>query len=166
MREMKKDRSEEKLDKMAKFLLKDYLANDEPFGVLTRPALEVVMSSCNGLNHIYIVDFQEVHKMNHIMGYVNVNNIIRRCIADFTYKYKGVVVGRVFSGDEIAVLDDRNFDKLMEGFAEICKPYNLGFRWLESTVVLGKSRKYYRLHLNTLSELLRSSRYAKMLWIR
>ena len=162
---MKKDRND-KLAEMADFLFKDYLANDEPFGVLTRPALEVVMSSCTGLNRIYVVDFQDIHKMNIMVGYVEVNNIIRESIADFTYNYKGVVVGRVFSGDEIAIIDDREYAGLMEGFAEICKPRNLGFRWIDSTITLGKSKRYYRKQLDDLSEKLRLSRYAKMLWIR
>jgi len=151
------------LKAMGDFLFKDYLAKDEPFGVLTRPALEVVMSSLPGSNRIYIVDFQDVHKMNSLLGYIVVNNIIRKCIADFSYKYKGIVVGRVFSGDEIAVLDDSNYAGLMEGFVKICKPHKLGFRWIEANIVLGKSRKYHRDQLNRLSETLRSSRYAKML---
>jgi hypothetical protein len=153
-----------KPNELAEYLMKDYIANDEPFGVLTRNALEMVMSQCGGSNRIYIIDFKDIHKLNGQIGYEEVNNIIRKCIADLTGEFNGIVVGRVFSGDEIAILDDHYYDRLMENFARICKEYKLGFKWLEAEITLGQSLKIHREHLNNLSQKLQSSQYSKMLW--
>lgn len=159
-----------KLKHFSDYLFASYLFVDEPFGILTRPALELVMAHCkrNSDATLYIIDFKDIHRLNAQIGYNEVNIIISRCIADFTYKFKdgsagGLIVGRVFSGDEIAIIDDTHHDNLMTEFADICKEFKLGFRWVDTKIKLGLSLKTHRKQVNDLSQKLQTSLYSRML---
>ena len=143
----------------------DYLMVDEPFGILTRPALELYMSNWKRKSKIYIVDFNGIHKLNNQLGYDAVNNMIRGCIADFNHSVKAISLtwGRVFSGDEIAILDTYYYPNLMKDFSEVCQKQNLGFKWMEGEIQLGKRPAEYIKELNDLSQKLKNSQYARML---
>jgi hypothetical protein len=150
------------------FVFADYLFTDEPFGILTRPALELIMQKAGGTATLYIVDFKDIHKLNSQLGYLQVNNMIRRIIADFCYKFKddscgGLILGRVFSGDEIAIIDDVQHTNLMSVFSKYCKKYKLGFKWAEGTITLGLSLEEHKKQLDKLSQKLQSSLYSKVL---
>jgi hypothetical protein len=104
------------------------MANDEPFGILTRPALELLMASYKADAILYVVDFNGIHHLNNEMGYSEVNRIIRTMIQEFYIKYQGLMIGRVFSGDEIAIIDDgydasfrrdEYIENLMEKFGRV-----------------------------------------------
>ena len=104
-----------------------FLSIDAAFGILTRPALEIEMSEQNGIANIYIIDFNDVHKLNKQLGYNNVNVIIRNSILKLKERYFGIIIGRVFSGDEIVIIDPAEHPHLIENFADLCKDDNLGY---------------------------------------
>jgi hypothetical protein len=62
----------------------DYLMVDEPFGILTRPALELYMSNWKRKSKIYIVDFNGIHKLNNQLGYCDAENL--QCRAKLNHK--------------------------------------------------------------------------------
>jgi len=141
----------------------EYLSKDTAFGILTRPALELAMSEAKGAHILYIIDFDDIHKLNMQLGYNKVNETIRESIGDLIVIFGGLIIGRVFSGDEIAILDYYNHANLIESYAEICVKYELGFRWADSNINLGRPPSYHAGHLNALSKKLQSSKFAKML---
>ena len=159
----------QKLKKTADFLMADYLFTDEPFGVLTRPALELVMSNGNGgigrekEATLYIIDFKDIHKLNSQRGYQSVNNMIKRTIADLTGIFDGLIIGRIFSGDEIAIIDDLHRVGIIPTYAGICMEHKLGFKWIETEILLGQTKKSHKKQLNDLSEKLQTSCYSKVL---
>ena len=148
------------------------MANDEPFGILTRPALELVMASYKANAILYVVDFNQIHHLNQELGYAEVNRIIRTMIQEFYVKFPGLTIGRVFSGDEIAIIDDgcdasfrknKTYQNLMGEFAEICSNYRIGFKYTDRGIILGKSPRFHGRQLNKLSEKIRFSNYSKIL---
>jgi len=140
-----------------------YLSEDAAFGILTRPALELEMSEATAPAVLYIIDFDNIHKMNMTLGYDKVNKIIRESLVELNKTFGGLIVGRVFSGDEIAIVNCNLHQAVVESYADICAEYNLGFRWVDEFISLGNTHTYHRGQLNHLSKKLQSSRYAKML---
>ena len=140
-----------------------YLSEDAAFGILTRPSLELTMSEANGNAILYIIDFDDIHKMNMNLGYDKVNKIIRESLVELNKTFSGLIVGRVFSGDEIAIVNCNDHWALVESYADICIKYDLGFRWVDEFISLGNTHTYYAGRLNVLSKKLQSSKFAKML---
>lgn len=141
-----------------------YLSEDAAFGILTRPALELTMSEANGDAILYIIDFDDIHKMNMNLGYDKVNTLIRASVADLNQNFARLIIGRVFSGDEIAIVGSDDYHVcLVSNYADVCKTYDLGFRWVDMKITLGDSHTLHSIQLNRLSKKLQTSRYAKML---
>lgn len=141
----------------------EYLSKDASFGILTRPALELAMSEVKGPHVLYIIDFDDIHKLNMTLGYEEVNKNIRESLVELNKTFSGLIVGRVFSGDEIAIINSHDHIRVVENYADICVAYNLGFRWIDEFISLGRMPIRHAGHLNALSKKLQSSKFAKML---
>ena len=140
-----------------------FLSRDEPFGILTRPALELAMSEGRGPATLYVIDFNDIHKLNKELGYEKVNELIRDTIEILKSRFSGLTVGRIFSGDEIAIVDPADHFHLIHNYAGICLGNKLGFKWVDSVIVLGEPPHIHRIQLNDLSNRLQTSCFSKML---
>jgi len=77
----------------------DFLSYDKIFGILTRPALELkIKKKINAC----LIDLNNLKKLNQLIGYNNVNNIIFNIFNEF--KKHNCICGRWFSGDEILII--------------------------------------------------------------
>jgi GGDEF domain-containing protein len=140
-----------------------FLSRDDPFGILTRPALELTMSESKGVATLYVIDFNDIHKLNKEFGYEKVNALIRETIEILKSRFNGLIVGRIFSGDEIAIIDPFDYFNLIVNYAGICMNNGLGFKWVDSSITLGHAHAFHRSQLDTLSQKLQTSCYCKML---
>ncbi len=87
------------MNKYSKFSRKELieiiekLSHDKAFDILTRTGLEVEMEGeYNGI----FIDFNNIHKLNHLIGYEMVNEKIKNILYSIS-EYK-VIIGRFFSG--------------------------------------------------------------------
>ena len=141
-----------------------HLSIDSSFGILTRPALELVLFEDMITANIYVIDFSGIHKLNKEIGYETVNQMIKQSIITLTNKFTKLIIGRVFSGDEIAIIDT-NFNKyLMSDYADICICNNLGFKWVEFTDYWGNTIEENKRILDELSQKLQKNKFSKILW--
>ena len=64
-----------------------YLSEDAAFGILTRPSLELEMSEATAPAVLYIIDFDNIHKMNMTLGYDKVNSIMVNTYSFLDYSF-------------------------------------------------------------------------------
>ncbi len=102
------------------------LSHDSAFGILTRTGLEIRMK---GEYHCLFIDFDNIHSLNHTLGYDVVNQRIKTILSSLTIP--GILVGRLFSGDEIVVLvklPTYNIYSIEKMLKEISFKYNMTFK--------------------------------------
>lgn len=75
------------------------LITDEYFGIYTRNGLEYLFENTKDDYHVYLLDFDNIKEMNDRLGYKQVNDIFKKTFSEMEDKF---IIGRVFSGDEIA----------------------------------------------------------------
>lgn len=112
------------------------LGVDKFYGIYTRNYLEHVFAKNYKDIDYYtlIVDFDGVGKMNKKYGYQYTNGIFEIAFDGFMLRNPKLIMGRWFSGDEIALISlDNNLDELVGKFAKHCKNYGLKFKVLIST---------------------------------
>ena len=118
----------------------DYLSRDAAFGILTRPAVELAlaaMSPCSA--SLYILDLADIHRKNVCYGYLVVNDKIRAALQR-TQEYRPeLILGRIFSGDEIAIFDPAggNDLTLIKEIIFYFRNYEIGFRFSLNPIQLG-----------------------------
>lgn len=86
--------------------IKEYLEIDDCFGIYTRQGF--IWNVCNGktptmILSVVLLDFDNVHHMNKEFGYQKVNRMFRTTFQLWQQQYPQMIIGRVFSGDEIAI---------------------------------------------------------------
>ena len=103
------------------------LSRDELFGILTRQALilkldkKIKFDSC-------LIDFNNLKKLNELLGYKKVNGLIFNLFKDFISESKTkIIIGRWFSGDEILIVGDNISDKI-NILKIISYKYNMSFK--------------------------------------
>lgn len=112
------------------------LGMDKFYGIYTRNYLEHVFAkNYEGIDYYtLIVDFDGVGKMNKKLGYGGTNHLFRMMFKTFMDDNRKLIMGRWFSGDEIALISlDNNLDELSVKFEKHCKNYGLKFKVLIST---------------------------------
>ncbi len=109
------------------------LSIDRAFGILTRNALELEIENRYIKSFdIIFVDFTNVHTMNEILGYEHVNDLFKRFFNELQLAFPAAVIGRWFSGDEIAVVVGRDPEQVLDVMRQIAPKFGLAF-W--STIV-------------------------------
>jgi GGDEF domain-containing protein len=98
----------DKIEELERIITK--LSTDPSFGILTRNALDLAIEKAGKPFNVIFIDFNNVHSMNKIIGYGKVNSSIRFIFNTYREIYKNDIIGRWFSGDEIAIV-------FWEGFA-------------------------------------------------
>ena len=113
----------------------NYLSQDHAFGILTRPALEIYLAQ-NPMKYLFCVDFDNIHEMNEKYGYLAVNRIFYNIFDTIKLNYgKRMVIGRVFSGDEIAINCGEDLSAfIIQTLARICKQKKVGFKYVKSEI--------------------------------
>lgn len=110
---------------------------DKFYGIYTRNYLDVIVSNAykNVNYHTIIIDFDGVGKMNMAFGYDITNNIFKKLFSDFKNKpdMREVIIGRWFSGDEIALITTQNPNYVLGIFSECCYSSKLTFKVLLMT---------------------------------
>lgn len=138
----------------------DYLSFDSAFGIYTRQGLEIRLSTCPVDSVLYIIDLNHIHTLNKQMGYAGANELIRGLFSKLKEKYPcdEIDIGRVFSGDEIAInIMKATPSDVMFDFMQICKTKNIGFKYIKFN--LPKFTPLYRISslLDTLSSELQTN---------
>lgn len=113
-----------------KFIIK-YLSIDPIFGIYTRRYMEYLIK-IKMLKHIYILDFDDIGKLNDEIGYEEVNKKFRHVFKIKKYKgFKGIYIGRLFSGDEIIIATNRKeiVEQLNE-LKDVSTSIGLNFRYI------------------------------------
>lgn len=101
---------------------------DKAFGILTRNALEIeVEEQLIPPFDVAIVDFKDVKLLNSAIGYDRVNALFKSMFETFSYP-EPVLIGRWFSGDEIALVCKTDLDRVITEFVKHAKKYALSFR--------------------------------------
>jgi len=80
------------------------LSYDKVFGILTRPALEIILENKKSFD-CCLIDFNNLKKLNKLIGYNQVNSIIFNLFKEYK-QYNNSIIGRWFSGDEILIVDN------------------------------------------------------------
>lgn len=93
--------------KNKKYIIK-YLSIDPIFNIYTRRYMEYLIKIKN-LKYIYILDFNNIGKLNDEIGYDEVNKKFKNIFKIQKYKwFKNIYIGRLFSGDEIIIATNKN----------------------------------------------------------
>lgn len=100
----------------------EYLSYDKMFGILTRPALELKIE---GTINACLIDFNNLKKLNQLLGYNKVNARIFKIFEKF--KCYGCVCGRWFSGDEILIVD-KDIEPKISQLEKISHKYGMTFK--------------------------------------
>ena len=111
----------------------NYLSEDKAFGILTRQALELKISESEVNMRVYVIDFNGIHDLNKKLGYLKVNGIIHELFRQLKlkYPYQAVFFGRIFSGDEVAIVVNHTYpNKVINDFIKICKNKDIGFKFV------------------------------------
>ena len=131
-----------------------HLSTDTAFGILTRPALEIYLSERKSHKPaiLYILDLNNIHRLNSLFGYTEVNRKVKLAIKGVRAYHPHLVFGRIFSGDEIAVIDSiKRVKSLQKILAFSFSPHGLSFKGTEIKIYFGKSITYYSKFLNEMS---------------
>ncbi len=136
-----------------------YLSHDRAFGMMTRNAFEIFLSQLSRDFCLYVMDLNDIHKLNAKHGYLTVNEKVRRAVAGAQIYVDGLQFGRVFSGDEISIVDWIGHQDLMEIIREFFQEEQIGFKYLYKPMNHGETLDHYSYELDQLSNLLRDSNY-------
>lgn len=132
-----------------------YLSYDSAFGILTRGALELTISEIGhgAIISIYALDLNHIHTLNRQIGYNGVNVKVRGCFKKIREKFPQLIIGRIFSGDEIAIIDfyGQGRVNLEQGIMAVFKKRGLSFKFNYTEVSSGKGLKEYSKILTQLS---------------
>ena len=139
----------------------EYLSKDPAFGILTRPALELALSETPAfrLTSIYVLDLANIHKLNDQIGYLKVNEKIRRILRRIKRRYPSIIMGRVFSGDEISLVYPMEEWTLLNTIIPFFKDEAIGFKYCVSNDYLGESPEYYSKMYDKLIDALNRNKY-------
>lgn len=78
------------------------LKQDKPFGILTRPGLEIEHRKQAAGTYVIFMDLDQIHDLNSAIGAEAVNRKIRRALK---IRHEDLILsGRWFSGDELAFI--------------------------------------------------------------
>jgi hypothetical protein len=122
-----------------------YLSKDTAFGILTRPALELVLSEHPyERGTIYVLDLTAIHCLNEDLGYRAVNEKLWQIFYAIQTKFPKLIVGRIFSGDEIAIIDPDDSPRIIKSITVIFASEGIAFRHIKDTVRLGMTPHYYK----------------------
>jgi GGDEF domain-containing protein len=106
----------------------DNLIIDKYFSIYNRNGFEYIINNkVKSKCKIYLIDFNNVKKMNKDIGYLNVNNIFKNT---FSLLKKDYIIGRAFSGDEIFFLTNDINDKI-DKIKKVCNDNSLKFKYIE-----------------------------------
>lgn len=148
------DSKPKNLKKMTKDDKIFYLSQDRMFGILTRPALELALSEQKGIGTIFFLDISRLHQLNKVHGYIQVNERLKRIFIQIKDKYSDLIIGRIFSGDEIAIVDLTRYRSLINYINSVFQSEKIEFRYFKSKIELGQSPVYYQIvldmYINTL----------------
>lgn len=112
-----------------------HLSTDRAFGILTRPAFEHSLIYYITIGpELYCVDFDGIHKLNKALGYEKVNQIFTDIFEELYSYHPSIIIGRVFSGDEIAINSASGVD-VIGGLLSICKPKGIGFKYVKGSML-------------------------------
>ena len=94
------------------------LSWDEPFGMWTRSAfLQFCRVMPRGERTLAFVDLDDIHHLNHQLGYTEVDRRIR---ATFSIPFRASdIVARWYSGDELVILFDAGLEGATRKIAEL-----------------------------------------------
>lgn len=107
------------------------LSIDSAFGILTRNALEIeIEEKIKSPFDLILIDFCDVHRMNDLFGYEAVNRTFRGFFRKVRTEFPDVLIGRWFSGDEIAIIINANQAawSVVCGMRRIADVWGLSFR--------------------------------------
>lgn len=138
----------------------EFLSRDTTFGILTRPALEIALTELSDCALLYVIDIKNLHQLNRRHGYRYVNGLVRNILLRIQNTFPHVVIGRVFSGDEIAFVDPTQsleMGDVIPFFPEI--GFNSVVGWVED----GKDISYYSELLDELTERFSNPLYTQII---
>ncbi len=101
-----------------------YLSYDKMFGIMTRPALDLELKNKNKFN-CCLIDFNNLKKLNQLIGYNKVNSIIFNIFNEF--KKSECICGRWFSGDEVLIVHE-NIPEKIKLLTKICHKNGMTFK--------------------------------------
>lgn len=102
------------------------LSVDKNFGILTRNALDEIITNKKKPFDCLFIDLHNIKKLNNLLGYGKVNSLIKSCFADLQSKDE-CVIGRWFGGDEILFLSE-DIDMTSLKLKQCCIKYNLSYK--------------------------------------
>ena len=106
------------------------LSRDDVYGIWTRAAfLQFCRIMPRGRRKVVFLDFNDMHKMNHQLGYKEVDRRIRNTFA-IPFRSSDIIA-RWYSGDEIVILfdGDEGAKKKMEELAENAAKFGMSFTY-------------------------------------
>jgi hypothetical protein len=106
---------------------------DKYFNIYTRNGFEYLMEFVYDDCKIFLIDFNDIRNKNKELGYIRVNEIIKKTLSELKKHY---MIGRAFSGDEI-FFQTYNLEDDISLIMEICEKNNLLFTYIESTYSMG-----------------------------
>jgi hypothetical protein len=111
----------------------NFLSKDQSFGILTRQALILKLFTIKDHTSLYLIDLNNIHKLNMTLGYYIVNEKVRRALDRLKDRYPNLIVGRVFSGDEILIADINNYEDLLNNLINLFSDEKIGFKFIISS---------------------------------
>ena len=102
-----------------------FLSYDKAFGILTRPALDIEIEKII-IFDCCLIDFNNLRKLNHLIGYNKVNEIIFNIFNIFKNK-EDCIIGRWFSGDECLIIG-KNIEAKIALLENIAKDNGMTFK--------------------------------------
>lgn len=101
---------------------------DKYFNIYNRNGFDYIIKNIKPPYKIYLIDLNDIKKLNEEIGYLEVNKIIKNTFNNLKEKY---VIGRAFSGDEIFLLTS-NINGNISDIKIECEKNGLEFDWIES----------------------------------
>jgi len=96
-----------KLHKFSKNKIIKLLSIDSVFNIYTRTYMNYLIKK-KSLKYIYILDFNNIGRLNYDIGFDKVNEKFRKILSvTKRKKYNKIYVGRFFSGDEIIIATNK-----------------------------------------------------------
>ena len=131
-----------------------FLSHDSAFGILTRPSFEYQLIYNIKHHHLYCIDFNGIHNLNKHLGYTTVNNIFKNIFEGLQIGHPSVIIGRVFSGDEIAINCSYHDINMITTLINLCKPHGIGFKFVNRDITAVNHLHDLSAILNEMSETL------------
>jgi GGDEF domain-containing protein len=144
----------------------EYLSTDTAFGILTRPALELKLSSMSDerIARIFVLDLNDIHRLNNSLGYGVVNEKITYILSELHRQFPSLIIGRVFSGDEIAIVENGNsyFD-IEHSAIPVFECQGISFKYVYMESKFGMHPGVYSHIFTQLSEKLRTRKFYQII---